>query len=174
MDTYGRAGRRPGKVREWLARYAPAEAAAILGALLAAALVGPFGVAAATAYAGAIGDGVGFYGVLFVRDLRRQPRRRGRIASTLRGLAMEFGPAELLDTLLVRPLAMYLAAQWLGNAALGVATGKIAADVVFYACAIMAYELRKHLAGRRRVPARGVARVPAGRARDDPGPVADA
>src|SRR5688572_1591710 len=103
MDNDGRTGQRRGKAREWLARYAPAEAGAILGALLAAAVVGPFGVAAATAYAGAIGDGIGFYGVLFVRDLRRQPPRRGRVVSTVRGLAMEFGPAELLDTLLVRP-----------------------------------------------------------------------
>ena len=148
------------KPREWLARYAPAEAGAVLGALAAVALVSPYGVAAATAYAGTIGDGFGFYAVLFVRDLRRQPRGgRGRVMSTVRGLVMEFGPAEVLDSVLVRPLAMYLAARGLGNAAAGVVVGKIAADGVFYALAITAYELRTHRAGRRHVQARGTARV---------------
>jgi hypothetical protein len=159
MDTTVRAGSRSGRAREWLARYAPAEAGAIAGALAAAAVVGPFGLAAATAYAGAIGDGVGFYSVLLVRDLRRQRPGPGRLGSTVRGLVMEFGPAEVLDSVLVRPLAMYLAARWLGSAAAGVIVGKLAADAVFYALAIMAYELRKHLAARRHVQARGSARA---------------
>jgi hypothetical protein len=132
------------RVLEWLARYAPAEAAATVGALAAAALTGPAGPAV-TAYAGAIGDGVGFYLVLFVRDLRRQPPagRRRAVVRTVRDLVMEFGPAELLDTFLVRPLAMYLAQRWLGSATAGVVVGKVVADAVFYALAITAYELRK-------------------------------
>jgi hypothetical protein len=137
---------------EWLARYGPAELGATVGALAAATLADPAGPAA-TAYAGAIGDGVGFYLILFVRDLRRQRyagRSRG-VARTLRDLVMEFGPAELLDTFLVRPLAMYLAQRWLGTAA-GVIVGKIAADAVFYALAIIAYELRQR-SGRRVVRA---------------------
>ena len=60
-----------GRAREWLGRYAPAEAAATLGALLAAGVAGWFGVAAATAYAGAIGEAIAFYAVVFVRDHRR-------------------------------------------------------------------------------------------------------
>jgi hypothetical protein len=144
MDTTVSTAARGGRVREWFARYAPAEAGA-------------------TAYAGAVGDGVGFYGVLFVRDLRRQPRRsRGRLARTVRALVVEFGPAELLDSFVVRPLAMYLAAKWLGHATAGVLAGKVAADAVFYAVAIIGYELRKHFAGtagRHHVQARGTARV---------------
>jgi hypothetical protein len=160
MDTTVSTARRGGRVREWFARYAPAEAGAIVGAVLATVAAEPFGVAAATAYAGAIGDGVGFYGVLLVRDLRRQPKgSRGRLARTLRGLVVEFGPAELLDSFVVRPLAMYLAAGLLGHATAGAVAGKIAADAVFYAVAIMGYELRKHFAGRRHVQARGTARV---------------
>jgi len=141
-----RTSHRLDKAREWFARYAPAEVGAILGALLAAAVVGPFGVVAATAYAGTIGDGVGFYSVLFVRDLRRRPAgRRGRLAATVRGLVLEFGPAEVLDSLLVRPLAMYLATRWLGDATAGVVAGKIVADAVFYALAILVYEARKDM-----------------------------
>jgi hypothetical protein len=163
MDTTVSTAARGGRVREWFARYAPAEAGAIAGALLATVVAEPFGVAVATAYAGAVGDGVGFYGVLFVRDLRRQPRRsRGRLARTVRALVVEFGPAELLDSFVVRPLAMYLAAKWLGHATAGVLAGKVAADAVFYAVAIIGYELRKHFAGtagRHHVQARGTARV---------------
>jgi hypothetical protein len=160
MDTTVSTARRGGRVREWFARYAPAEAAAILGALFATVVADRFGVAAATAYAGAVGDGVGFYAVLLVRDLRRRPKgSRGRLARTLRGLVVEFGPAELLDSFVVRPLAMYLAARWLGHAAAGVVVGKVVADAVFYAVAIVGYEMRRHVAGRRHVQARGTARV---------------
>jgi hypothetical protein len=160
MDTTVGTARRGGRVREWFARYAPAEAGAVLGALLATVVAEPFGVAAATAYAGAAGDGIGFYGVLLVRDLRRQPKgSRGRLGRTLRGLVVEFGPAELLDSFVVRPLAMYLAARWIGHAAAGAVAGKVVADAVFYGVAIVGYEMRKHLAGRRHVQARGTARV---------------
>jgi len=131
-------------------RYGPAEIGATLGALLASAVAAPFAMVAATAYAGAIGDGVGFYAVLFIRDIRRQPPGSSRrVATTVRGLVTEFGPAELLDTVAIRPLAVYLATRWLGDATAGVVGGKIAADAVFYALAITAYELRKYLAGRR-------------------------
>jgi len=163
-----------GKVRAWFGRYGPAEVGAIAGVLLAALTVAPFGVSVATAFAGSLGDGVGFYTVLFVRDLRRRPGPpRGRaVGATMRDLLVEFGPAEVLDTLLVRPLAMYLAARAIGQATAGVVAGKIAADVVFYSLAILAYELRKHLARRPHVRARGSARVHSGRAPQRPDPSA--
>ena len=133
------------RAREWLGRYAPAEAAAILGALLGAGVAAWFGVAAATAYAGAIGEAIAFYAVVFVRDQRRSSRRSGGSSpwQTLRGLLMEFGPAELLDTFAVRPLAMYLATVLIGHVATGVLVGKVAADVVFYTLAIIGYEIRR-------------------------------
>jgi ornithine decarboxylase len=131
---------------EWFRRYAPAELGAIVGAVLAATAVDRFGSAAATAYAGAIGETIVFYGVLFVRDLsaQRAGRSPGRaVGRTVRDLVLECGPAELLDTLVARPLAMYLATQAVGSAWLGVVLGKVAADVVFYTVAIIGYEIRK-------------------------------
>jgi hypothetical protein len=112
-----------GRVREWLARYAPAEAAGISGALLAAAAVDS---PEAAAVAGTIGETVGFYAMIVSRDM-----------------VVEFGPAEVLDTLLVRPAAMYLATRALGTATAGIVTGKLAADAVFYTIAIIGYELRR-------------------------------
>jgi hypothetical protein len=127
-------------LRRWLARYLPPEAAGFAGAVLAAGLAAQFGGAAVTAFAGAIGEAVAFYAVVVVRDLRQ--RRAGPLR-TLRDLTVEFAPAELLDTFAVRPLAMYLGPLLVGNLTVGVALGKVAADVVFYAVAIVGYELRR-------------------------------
>jgi hypothetical protein len=155
---------RAGRAREWLGRYAPAEAAATLGALFAAGLASHLGGAAAAAFAGAVGEAVAFYAVVFIRDLRRRKRQRpGARAGwrTLRDLLTEFGPAELLDTFAARPLAMYAAAVLAGNLVAGVIVGKIAADVVFYTLAIISYEARKKIttpdpAGRHRPNRRNV------------------
>jgi ornithine decarboxylase len=139
-------------VRGWLLRYGPAEVAGTAGAILAATAIDRFAVDAATAYAGAIGEGIAFYAVLLIRDLRRQRATGGRHGAwrrTARDLVVEFGPAEALDTLVVRPLAMYLATVSLGATWLGVPAGKVAADVVFYTLAIAAYETRQVLARRR-------------------------
>jgi len=136
-------------VREWLWRYAPAEAAATAGALAAATATNGFGGAAATAYASAIGETLAFYVVILFRDLRRSlgPRRQ-----TLTSLIVEFGPAEIADTIAVRPLAMYLGPLLIGHLAAGVLAGKIAADVVFYGLAIVGYELGKATTARGRDP----------------------
>jgi hypothetical protein len=66
--------------------------------------------------------------------------------ATVQAMLLEFGPAELVDSLLARPLLMYLLAGLLANLTAGIAAGKLAADVVFYAITISAYELRqRHL-----------------------------
>jgi hypothetical protein len=137
-------------VREWLWRYGPAEAAATAGAVGAAIAVGPWAPAAVIAYAGAIGEGLGFYAVILVRELRRCPGPRRR---TVAGLLVEFGPAEIADTVAVRPLAMYLGPLLIGHLAAGVLAGKLAADLVFYVLAIAGYELRKAVVARRNRPA---------------------
>jgi hypothetical protein len=132
-------------IRRWLRRYAPAEVAATLGAIVSAGAADGFGVPAATAYAAAIGEGLAFYGVLLIRDLRSHPRPPVQIA---RDLALEFGPAEVLDTLVVRPGAMLLGPLLLGGVTVGVLAGKVAADLVFYAIAIICFETGRRYAGR--------------------------
>ena len=132
-----RAPARRGRAKEWLKRYLPAEAAAIIGAVSAAWLVDKVHFAAATAFAGAIGETVAFYAVVVARDWRRPVR------PMLRGLLIEFGVAESADTFLVRPLAMYLASALVGRTVLGVILGKLAADVIFYGLAITGYELNR-------------------------------
>jgi hypothetical protein len=130
----------PGRLRDWLHRYLPAEIAATSGALagvLLAAGAGPGRAALAATW----GEGVAFYGFVTGRELRSV-----RPLAAVRRVLAEFGLAELCDSLLLRPLAMYACSAALGNVVAGVLAGKILADVAFYALAIPAYELRRRSA----------------------------
>ena len=132
------------RISEWFHRYAVAEVTRLVCALVAAIAVGRTAGPAAAAIAGTLGEGVGFYGVILLRDVRRH----GATWRVARGLVVEFGLAEVGDTLAVRPLAMYGATVLAGDTLVGVLVGKVAADVVFYTVAIAGYELRKRLDAR--------------------------
>ena len=143
------------RVRHWLARYGPPE---VLGTITAVA--GSFLIYrltrsdVAAAYGGALGENVGFYGLIVVRQIvndRRSIRPYGFRGGlrTIGLLLAEFGPAEVLDSLVIRPLAMGLATRWLGGRGIGVIVGKIAADVTFYLPVIASYELQRWVARRR-------------------------
>lgn len=120
----------------WLARYAPAELACAPAALLCASLAAAGGAAAeAMAVAGTAGEIAVFYAVMGTRELRN---RGGLTAlpAAARDLAVEFGPAEALDGLLLRPLLLYAGISLIGHPALGALLGKLVADIVFYSLAI--------------------------------------
>ncbi len=145
-------------VRRWVARYGPPEIAGTAMAMVAWFIVDAMtGNRVAAAYGGSIGENLGFYGTFMLRSLANpdgdkaadgegSPSRRvwRRARRTTTSAIVEFGPSEVLDTLLVRPLAMGLATAALGPQA-GVFLGKIAADVVFYSVTIAGYELRRHV-----------------------------
>ena len=143
------------KGAEWLKRYGVAEVAglctALLGAFAARALTGS---EIAAAYGGAIGENLGYYGVIVGREVvhdQRAASAAGRgyglagAGGTARNLAFEFGIAEVVDSTLLRPLAMGLGLRLLGGG-LGIVAGKLAADLTFYVPVICAYELRRYLA----------------------------
>lgn len=130
----------------WLVRYLPAE---ICGA--AAMVVAGLGVtvwtddAALIALAALVGEVVGFYVVLAVSIALEQSAlgvRGGRLVfRTVLLLIAEFGGAEILDTLLVRPAALLLGVWLLGDPVWGILAGKVVADVVFYTVAAGAFTL---------------------------------
>jgi selenocysteine lyase/cysteine desulfurase len=124
----------------WIRRYGPAEVAAVAGALVAAGIVDGAGTAAATAVAATLGETVAFYVTILIRDLRARPADRP-VRVVLRGLVIEFGPAEALDTALLRPAAMYLGPLVTGDLTAGVIAGKVAADLVFYGIAAFGHEI---------------------------------
>ena len=128
------------RLRVWLRRYLPAEAAGTSAAVAAAAIAAGAGAGSAVV-AASWAESVGFYAFVTARELRLA-RGPGSVVQAVRNVVSEFGVAELADTLLVRPLLMYAFVGLLGGLLPGVIAGKLAADIVFYALAIPAYELR--------------------------------
>ena len=66
---------------------------------------------------------------------------RRAIVRTFLLLVAEFGVAELLDTLLIRPAALVVGVWLLPDPMWGLLVGKVFADVVFYAIAAGAFTL---------------------------------
>jgi hypothetical protein len=112
--------------------------AAVIGAQIAFSASGN---AAVAAIVGAWSETITYYVTMLLRDVHANPAQP--LPITLRNLILEFGVAEALDTLLVRPALMYLATEAIGDLRIGVIVGKLASDVVFYIPAIAAFELRR-------------------------------
>jgi hypothetical protein len=144
------------KAMEWLRRYLPNEIVGTLGELggAAAAYLATDSLAAA-AVAASVGATVGYYAAAYLGAVRgayreqgaRPPAVRVLIANLLavRSVLVEFGPAELLDSIFVRPLAFYFGPLVFGNVVAGWIFAKLVADVCFYAVAIFSYERFKNV-----------------------------
>lgn len=142
------------RVLEWVRRYGPAELLSLLATVGAAAVAtrsGGNGVAVALAATWA--GNIAYFGLILAQDVattRRNLLHQGRAYSSrtlglnLRALVVEFGAAEALDSLLIRPALMYLLPRWVGDVGWGVVLAKFAADVTFYVPAIISYELSKN------------------------------
>lgn len=144
------------KLRDWGRRYLLAEIAGTIAALTAALAVHTLtGSLASAALAGSVAESLAYYGVVLRRMLPVLYRRHAgagrlpRLLRTARDMVTEisdFLAAELLDTLVVRPGLIFLAAGWAGSGVFwGLLIGKLLADVGFYAVVIPSYELRKKL-----------------------------
>lgn len=128
----------------WVVRYLPAEIVGTAAMLLAGTLVTIWtDNAVAVALAALVGESLGFYGVLAVTIYSEQARvaqsLRAAIGRTGLLLIAEFGLAELLDTLVIRPVALMLGVWLLSDPFWGLLAGKVAADIVFYAVAAGAF-----------------------------------
>ena len=141
---------------EWVRRYLPNEIAGTVvemgGAAVAYLATDSLAVAAVAA---SVGASVGYYAAAYVSAFRltygaesgRPLAARVFFANllALRSVLVEFGLAELLDSIFVRPLAFYFGPQLFGNVAVGWTFGKLVSDVAFYAVAIFSYERFKSL-----------------------------
>lgn len=124
-------------VRRWSRRYLAQEVAAWIGAVgLGWTVHGWTGRLDAMALAGIAGEYAGFYGVALLRARWCRPRRPW--LRVLRALVAEFALPELLDLLVVRPLALVAATRLTGSAPLGILVGGLAADLLFYGAAGLA------------------------------------
>jgi|TARA_B100001971_G_C17694859_1_gene288791 hypothetical protein len=145
------------RLKSWIKRYGFAEIfgtiTAYLGFIFLDFLTGNNILAA---YGGVIGENIGFYGTMFVRELMHDlsvsnkiGKRYSLVASfkTLKKLLTEFGPAETLDTFVIRPFTMNFGVKFLGKG-IGIFAGKITADIIFYIPTIISFEIRKFLEGK--------------------------
>jgi hypothetical protein len=147
------------KAFEWLRRYAPNEIAGWVGQLGAAAATYALTGSYATAViAATIGASVGYYAAAYVTGVRWSYRAQlGRrwpmrvlAANGLaaRSIAVEFGPAEAIDSVAIRPVALYLGPVVVGSTAVGFVLGSVVADIAFYVMAIFSYERFTNLLAR--------------------------
>lgn len=139
------------KIIALLWRYIPAEVCAIVAAYLGFFVISHWDTSpVVTAYASSIGESIGYYFIIITRELLHG--RKTIIASNqsplkfflvkLLHILLEFGPAELLDSLVFRPLFMGIGIHYMGPG-LGIVAGKLMSDVFFYTPVIISYELRK-------------------------------
>lgn len=145
------------RIGSWLRRYGVAECAGVICALAGSSAVRHLtGSNAAAAYGGAWGESIGYSAVIIVRDYAaavRAARGAGRsvaardVGGVATDLLSEFGPAAILDTLVVRPFTMGVGMRVLGPRG-GLLAGKVAADIFFYVPVIFMYEQRRRAARR--------------------------
>lgn len=139
------------KLKEWLKRYLPGEIVGTITALAAAMIARAYSENYIfIAYIGSIGEAVGFYSTVFIQNIINaykncEAENRKFSFSDFRkittGIALEFGPAGIIDDLLIRPFFMYVFPILLKNFTLGILVGKFAGDIAFYILTILSYEL---------------------------------
>ncbi len=148
--------RRKGK--EWIKRYLPAEIVGTITAMVAAGIANSFCPnPVIIAYVATLGEAIGFYLTILIQNvllaLKKQKSVNKKFSGTdflkiIARLVLEFGPAGILDGLVLRPFFMYLFPILLNNFMLGIFIGKIAGDGTFYVLVILSYEIGK----RKRIP----------------------
>jgi len=129
------------RVAAWRRRYGPTEA---LGAAVAVGVALGSRAAGAglplAAFAATLTEACWFYGTLAWRDLRRERSEAAERGSDLppavaravvRDLVLEFGAAEAVDSLVLRPICYAAGMHWLGTVP-GILAGKIVADLLFW------------------------------------------
>jgi len=141
------------KILEWLKRYLVADIISTILSLGTAWLIMEHsGDRVLAAFIGSGVASLSFYLLIAFSDVRKsiKTHKTKNISYNMksflidfRNLIIEFGPAEILDVIAVRPFFMYLIPTLVGNFILGTFIGKTIADGIFFAIAIIMYELRK-------------------------------
>ena len=136
-----------GHLQIWVRRYLHAEAVSVLAALFLGSLAASLtdNNAAVAAIVAAWGETSAYYATMLFRERRAFPQQP--LWQTLTNLTLEFGIAEVLDSVFIRPTLMYLAGQLLADVRPGILVGKLASDAVFYIPTIAAFELRQRYRG---------------------------
>ena len=141
------------KLTEWLKRYGLAEVISLSLTVASSWLTFYFTQnKIITALVGTWIGNIGYFGTILIEDILlaiKQLRAVDRkytvetFYKNIGALFIEFGIAELFDTLFIRPTLMYYLPIWVENLSWGVVIAKFAADITFYIPAIVSYEFSK-------------------------------
>ncbi len=141
------------KIKEWIKRYLLADILSTIFSLFTAWLIMELTEdRVMAAFIGSAVASITFYGIVAFNDVRKSIKQHRNSGTKyefksffidFKNLIVEFGPAEILDVLAVRPFFMYLMPKLTGEFLLGTFIGKMIADVVFFIPAIIMFEVRK-------------------------------
>ena len=155
-----RKGSIKAKIKGWVQRFLPAEVVGTIVAIVVSSIAHYYtNNLVIAAYAGSVCETIAFYTTIIIHDAliaSKQLKEEGKTLTfrsfvyLLRNILLDFGLAELMDSLLLRPFCMYIFPIWLRNYPLGILAGKIASDIVFYLPVIISYELRIWLSERKK------------------------
>jgi hypothetical protein len=141
------------KIKEWIKRYGLAEVISLILTVLSSWLA--FRLTDSkitTALVGTWVGNIGYFGTILAEDIllaKMQLKAIGKDYSlesfykNVRALLVEFGIAELFDSLFIRPTLMYYLPIWMNDLSVGIVLAKLLADITFYIPAIVSYELTK-------------------------------
>lgn len=143
------------KIKELFKRYLPAEIVGTLTAVSAASITHIFSDNHIfIAYIATLGEAIGFFSTIFIQHFLTFSKKRKTenkqfslldISKIISHILLEFGPAEIIDGLVLRPFFMYLFPLLIKSFTLGILLGKIAGDITFYLLVILSYEMKKKL-----------------------------
>jgi hypothetical protein len=119
--------------KEWFDRYKYAEIAATSAALASSQYFAFYGVILFMGYKKL---------VLTNQSLDKRTSEKDMLL-LIQNLVLEFGYPAFLDFFFIRPFCMYWMPILTGNYFMGILSGKITADSIFYGLAIVNYELIK-------------------------------
>jgi hypothetical protein len=141
------------KGKEWLKRYLPSEIIGTVTAMTATVICQQLSKNfVVIAYAGALGESIGFYSTILIQNILIEKKNHKNSAQPFSfhdlyliviNIILEFGPAGIIDGLILRPFFMYVFPLLLKNFMLGIFVGKIVGDITFYFLVIISYEINK-------------------------------
>ncbi len=138
------------KLREWWGRYAFPEFIAIIILLVSANVLHLFiGSIVIVAFIVPWLENVGFYGTIIARDIKARKKKNGKITfkevlKQIRNSIVEFGPAEYLDSFVIRPFWLILFPFLIpNNYVLATFIAGMVANITYYVPVIISYEMRK-------------------------------
>lgn len=130
--------------KEWFNRYSVPLVLATLAAIISANIIKSlFGNNIIAGITATWVDNLVFYGYITITDLKNKHFNIINLLKHSRNMVVEFGPAEYLDSFILRPFYLSSFPYFISNYSLAIVLGSLAAEVSFFIPTIISYEFRK-------------------------------